>query len=150
MPARLTPTNPRSPRPSGEGWRWRLHASLAAVLLSSAPGLVAIGTAAETHPFTVRDLVAFDRLSDPRVSPDGRWVAFTVSAVDLDANRRRNDLWLVAVDGTNLRRLTTHEASDTSPRWSADGKSLWFLSTRSGSSQVWNCLLYTSPSPRDS
>ncbi len=141
MPARMTPTNPRSPRPSGEAWRWRLRASLAAVLLSSAPGLAAMATAAETHPFTVRDLVAFDRLSDPRVSPDGRWVAFTVSAVDLDANRRRNDLWLVAVDGTNLRRLTTHEASDTSPRWSADGKSLWFLSTRSGSSQVWKLSL---------
>jgi len=95
----------------------------------------------ESHPFGVRDLVAFDRISDPRVSPDGRWVAFSVSALDLGANRRRSDLWLVGVDGTGLRRLTSHEASDTSPRWMPDGKSLCFLSSRSGSSQVWSLAL---------
>jgi dipeptidyl aminopeptidase/acylaminoacyl peptidase len=93
--------------------------------------------AAESRPFTVRDLVAMDRISDPAVSPDGRRVAFTVSRVDLDANRRRTDLWLVGIDGTGLRQLTTHEAGDTAAAWSRDGKSVFFLSTRSGSSQVW-------------
>jgi dipeptidyl aminopeptidase/acylaminoacyl peptidase len=92
---------------------------------------------AESHPFTVRDLVAFDRISDPQVSPDGKRVVFTVSALDLPANKRRSDLYLVATDGSGLRRLTTHEAGDSSPRWSQDGASVYFLSTRSGSSQVW-------------
>lgn len=91
----------------------------------------------DTHPFDVRDLIAFDRISEPRVSPDGGRVVFTVSALDLDANKRRSDLWLVGVDGKGLKRLTRHEASDTSAVFAPDGKSVYFLSTRSGSSQVW-------------
>ncbi len=93
--------------------------------------------AGDSHPFTVHDLVAMDRLSDWQVSPDGRTVVFVVSSVDLEANRRRTDLWLVRTDGTGLRRLTTHPAGDFNPRWAPDGKTVYFLSTRSGSSQVW-------------
>ncbi|GBC84264.1 Dipeptidyl-peptidase 5 [bacterium HR11] len=93
--------------------------------------------AADGHPFTVHDLVAMDRLSDWQVSPDGRHVVFVVSSVDLENNRRRTDLWLVRTDGTGLRRLTTHPANDFNPRWSPDGRTVYFLSTRSGSSQVW-------------
>ena len=93
--------------------------------------------AAETHPFSVHDMLAMDRISDPRVSPDGKLVAFTVSVTDLEANKRRNDIYLAAVDGSWVRRLTAHDASDTQPRWSPDGKSVYFVSTRSGSSQVW-------------
>ncbi|HEY7409528.1 MAG TPA: S9 family peptidase [Vicinamibacteria bacterium] len=106
---------------------------LLALALLAAPPL----PAAEQHPFGVRDLVAMDRISEPAVSPDGRQVAFTVSALDLEANRRRTDLWLVGIDGTGLRRLTTHEASDSGAEWSPDGRSIFFVSTRSGSSQVW-------------
>ena len=73
----------------------------------------------------------------PVVSPDGTRVVFTLSALDLEANRRRTDLWIVGVDGTGLRRLTNHPATDTSPVWSADGKAVWFLSSRSGSMQIW-------------
>ena len=50
--------------------------------------------AADPHPFNVRDLVAMDRLSEPTVSPDGGRIALTISALDLDANRRRTDLWI--------------------------------------------------------
>ncbi len=93
--------------------------------------------AAETHPFSVHDMLAMDRVSDPRVSPDGMQVAFGVRATDLEANRSRPDLYLAATDGSGVRRLTTDEASDTQPRWSPDGRSLYFVSTRSGSAQVW-------------
>ena len=93
--------------------------------------------AAESHPFNVRDLVAFDRLSDAQLSSDGRLVVFCVSSVDLEANVRRSHLWLVDSDGAGLRQLTAHEASDSSPRWAPDGKTIWFLSSRSGSQQVW-------------
>ncbi len=99
--------------------------------------VAAVPPSAAQHPFTVHDLVAMDRLSEPAVSPDGRHVAFTVSALDLEGNRRRTDVWLVDADGTNLRRLTNHPASDLSPAWSADGRAVWFLSNRSGSMQVW-------------
>ncbi|MCU0241687.1 MAG: S9 family peptidase [Vicinamibacteria bacterium] len=96
-----------------------------------------LASSAAPHAMTIHDLVAMDRISEPAVSPDGQWVAFTLSQVDLGANRRRADLWLTRVDGSGLRRLTTHAASDTSAAWSPDGQSLYFLSTRSGASQVW-------------
>lgn len=89
------------------------------------------------HPFSVHDMLAMDRISDPQVSPDGKWIVFNLRKTDLEANRGRTDLWLVGVDGEGLRRLTSHPASDFNPRWSRTGKHLWFLSTRSGLSQVW-------------
>ena len=95
----------------------------------------------QTHPFGVRDLLAMDRISDPQVSPDGRWVVFVVRRTDLDANRGRNDLWLVSMDGTDLRQLTSQPLSDTNPRWGPDSRTIWFLSDRSGSSQVWRIAL---------
>jgi dipeptidyl aminopeptidase/acylaminoacyl peptidase len=93
--------------------------------------------AAEPHQFTVHDLLAMERISDPEPSPQGDKVAFELRTTDLDANRGRFDLWLVNTDGTGLTRLTSDPAADNNPRWSPDGKSLYFLSTRSGSSQVW-------------
>ncbi len=92
---------------------------------------------AQQEPFDVHDLIAMDRVSDPRISPDGRRMAFVISSLDREADRRRTDLWLVGVDGQGLRRLTTNPASDFSPRWSPGGDQIYFLSTRSGSSQVW-------------
>lgn len=92
---------------------------------------------ADTHSFSVHDMLAMDRISDPRISPDGQWIVFVLRKTDLEANRGRTDLWLVGTDGRNLRRLTTHQASDFNPRWSFCGRRIWFLSTRSGSSQVW-------------
>jgi hypothetical protein len=59
----------------------------------------ALAALKDTHPFDVRDLVAFDRISEPKLSPDGRQVVFTVSALDLDANKRRSDLWLTNATG---------------------------------------------------
>ena len=91
----------------------------------------------QTHPFSIHDMLAMDRISDPQVSPDGRLIAFVVSQTDLEDNKRLTDLWLVDVDGTNLRRLTSNKAADSNPRWAPDGKSIWFVSGRSGSSQVW-------------
>ena len=110
-----------------------------AFLVSMVP--VAVAAARETHPFEVRDLVAFDRISEPRVSPDRSRVVFTVSSLDLDANKRRTDLWIAALDGSGLHRLTRNEASDTSALWAPDGTSIFFLSTRTGSSQVFRLPL---------
>lgn len=91
----------------------------------------------EPHPFHVHDLWEMDRISDPQVSPDGQWVAFGVSSLDMDANRRRSDLWMVSVEGGDPRPLTTDPAGEFNARWAPDGSGLYFLSTRSGSSQVW-------------
>ena len=94
-------------------------------------------SAEETHPFSIHDMLAMDRISDPQVSPDGNWIVFNLRTTDLEANRGRTDLWLIDTDGDNLLRLTSHPASDYNARWSPCGKYIWFLSTRSGSSQVW-------------
>ncbi|HUW20307.1 MAG TPA: S9 family peptidase [Sedimentisphaerales bacterium] len=93
--------------------------------------------AGQVHPFCVHDMLAMDRISDPHVSPDGRWIVMVVRKTDLEANRGRTDLWLVGADGTGLRRLTSHPEDDSNPRWAPDGKSIWFLSKRSGTRQVW-------------
>jgi dipeptidyl aminopeptidase/acylaminoacyl peptidase len=98
---------------------------------------VSFVVAAESHPFSVHDMLAMDRISDPQVSPDGRSVVFVVRATDLAANRGATDLWLVGTDGSGLRRMTSHSASEGNPRWAPDGKTIYFLSTRSGSSQIW-------------
>ncbi len=97
--------------------------------------------AAETHPFSVHDMLAMDRISDPRVSPDGTRVVFTVRVTELAANKGRTSLYLAAVDGSSVRRLTTSEANDSQGRWSPDGRWIYFVSTRSGSSQVWRLPL---------
>ena len=101
------------------------------------PLFVVAPALAAPHPLAVEDLVAFDRVGEPVASPDGRQVVFTLSTLDLDGNRRRTDLWSVGADGKGLRRLTSHEAADTSAAFSPDGKWIWFLSSRGGSSQVW-------------
>ncbi len=95
-------------------------------------------------PFTARDLNLLSRVADPQVSPDGRFVAYTLRETDLEANRGRTDIWLAEISSAgvaNARRLTQHPASDSSARWAADGSGLFFLSSRSGSSQVWHISL---------
>ncbi len=100
-------------------------------------GVPVAKAAGPTHPFSVHDMLAMDRLADPQVSPDGKRIVFVVSRTDLEHNRRRSDLWLMGADGAGLRPLTSHEAGDDSPRWTRDGSAVLFLSSRSGSSQVW-------------
>ncbi|MGD0525534.1 MAG: S9 family peptidase [Polyangiaceae bacterium] len=127
----------------------RLHPSLLAIpllCLFCSVDQPAATAPPDTHPFTVRDMLALDRISDPAASPDGRWIAFTRRKTDLDADRGRTDLWLVRTDGAGLRQLTSHPASDGSPQWLAttDGASttVAFLSNRDGATakgttQVW-------------
>ncbi|MEZ5487008.1 MAG: S9 family peptidase [Steroidobacteraceae bacterium] len=123
-------------------------ALLAATLLLAAPAPLpaadsATPAAAGKAPFTAEDLVQLRRISDPQVSPDGRWVAFTLRETDMEANRGRTDLWLLELSATSplARRLTQNPAADSTPRWAPDSRSLFFLSTRSGSSQVWRMPL---------
>ena len=90
-------------------------------------------TFAESHPFTAQDLVTMKRLGDPQVSPDGKTVVFVRRVTDLDEDRGRTDLWSIPPAGGDPIRLTRDPASDFNPRFSTDGKTLYFLSSRSGS-----------------
>lgn len=104
--------------------------------------LLASSAMADPRGFTVNDLVNLDRVADPQLSPDGRWVAFQLRETDFDANKGMQSLWLVAADGSaSPRRLTAQGQTSVSGRWSADGRSLYFMSSRGGSMQVWNLPL---------
>jgi dipeptidyl aminopeptidase/acylaminoacyl peptidase len=89
------------------------------------------------HPFTVDDMLSFDRIADACVSPDGKLATFTVSTPDVAANKSSKDVWIAATDGSFVRRLTSHPDADYGARFAADSKSVYFLSSRGGSTQVW-------------
>jgi dipeptidyl aminopeptidase/acylaminoacyl peptidase len=110
----------------------RRHLCLAAV--AAFPVLAA----AAPHGLTAADLVSLARASEPAISPDGRRLVFTLRETDLAADRGRTDLWLQELDGNAApRRLTSNEENDGSADWAADGSGVFFLSSRSGSAQVW-------------
>jgi len=111
--------------------------TLVLIAFGIAASLMGRAAASDTHPFSIHDMLAMQRISDPQVSPDGKRIVFVLRTTDLDANRGRTDLWIVNLDGSGLRRLTSHPDSDFNPCWSPDGGTVYFLSTRSGSSQVW-------------
>ena len=98
---------------------------LALACLASCMASAALPATNDTHPFGVRDLVAFDRLAEHRVSPDGRQIVFTVSSLDLEANKRRSDLWVVATDGAGLRPLLRSDDSESKGTWSQDGRTIY-------------------------
>jgi dipeptidyl aminopeptidase/acylaminoacyl peptidase len=80
---------------------------------------------------TLDDLARLRSVGDPQVSPDGKWVAYTVGTVDAEKDRRDTDLWMVNWDGDQQVRLTaTADTGESAPRWSPDGKYLSFLATR--------------------
>ncbi len=96
-----------------------------------------VGTAQATpRGLSAEDLVTLTRISSPQLAPDGKRVAFVLRSVDYAANRASTSLWMQDPDASQARRLTA-DGHAGSPRWSADGRSLYFLSARSGSSQVW-------------
>lgn len=89
-------------------------------------------------PMQVDDLFRFKRVADPQISPDGKWVAYQLSTVNLQANKTVTNLWLVSTEkGSTPKQLTACPKADRHPRWSPDSKSILFESNRTGSTQLW-------------
>ncbi len=98
--------------------------------------------AAGQRPMTADDVLALKQVTDAQISPDGKWVAYVVAAVDLAQNAVNSDVWLVAADcagppGCAPVRLTASPKADGQPRWSPDGKWIGFLSAREERPQIW-------------
>jgi len=92
---------------------------------------------AQKRAITFEDYIALKAVSDPQLSPDGKWVAYTVSTPSLQDNRNVSRVWVVEVATARTRQVTNGPGSDRQPRWSPDGKTLAFISTREGGAQVW-------------
>ena len=84
-------------------------------------------------PFTIQDLLQVKRVGDPQVSPDGKWVAYQVTAIDKAANRGRTQIYLVSANGGAPKQITNEAGSSAGPRWSPDGSQIAF--GRGG--QIW-------------
>jgi dipeptidyl aminopeptidase/acylaminoacyl peptidase len=88
------------------------------------------------HPFTFEDMMKLKRVGEPEVSPDGKWVIFSVVDVDLEANSKTPHIWIVPTAGGQEREIIADQDADR-PRWAPDGNRFAFLSTKEGGSQVW-------------
>ena len=93
--------------------------------------------AAQRRAITFEDFIALKNVSDPQLSPDGKWVAYSVSVPSLQDNRGISRVWVAELATGRSRQLTGGPGSDRQPRWSPDGKTLAFISTREGGAQVW-------------
>jgi dipeptidyl aminopeptidase/acylaminoacyl peptidase len=101
---------------------------------------VALWAQPSRHPFNLDDLARTREVRDPQCSPDGRWVAYTVSTVDVKEDKTNSHVWMISLDGKDDRQVTSSQDSESSPRWSPDGKYVSFTSSRPGpakGNQVW-------------
>ena len=94
------------------------------------------------RPLKPADIYRLPAVSDPQISPDGKWVAYTRSTIDSIKDKRSSAVWMINIDGSQELRLTTSPEGESRPRWSPDGKYFSFLSSRPGEpavkgSQVW-------------
>src|SRR5262245_14489069 len=92
------------------------------------------------RPLKLDDVARLREARDPQISPDGQWVTYVVSTIDVKEDKADSHVWVVSFDGKSERQMTRGPESESSPRWSPDGKYLSFTSSRPGAAkgnQVW-------------
>ena len=89
------------------------------------------------RPMTFEDMMQMKRLGDTAVSPDGKWLAYSVTTVDLAKNTKTPELWLQKIEGGEPFKLAVGQAGDSGVQFAPDSKHILFLSSREGGGQVW-------------
>jgi len=107
------------------------------IVLSLSASLFPLPAFAQQRAIRFEDYIALKSVSDPQLSPDGKWVAYTVATPSLEDNRSVSRVWVAEVATGKSRQQTGGPGSDRQPRWSPDGKTLAFISTRDSGAQVW-------------
>jgi dipeptidyl aminopeptidase/acylaminoacyl peptidase len=101
---------------------------------------VSLGAVADDRLLTIDDLLALKSVSDPQISSDGAWIAYTVESIDVEADTASKQIFMALIDGSDVVQLTSDDYSASSPRWSPDGRYLAFLAARGdedATTQVW-------------
>jgi dipeptidyl aminopeptidase/acylaminoacyl peptidase len=89
------------------------------------------------RPMTFEDMMHMKRLGETAVSPDGKWLVYSVTTVNLEQNAKTTELWLQAIVGGEPQKLAVAKPGDSGPQFSPDGHSVLFLSGRDGGQQIW-------------
>jgi dipeptidyl aminopeptidase/acylaminoacyl peptidase len=105
---------------------------VAVVLVCCLPAAFAAEPAVARRPLVPDDFYRLESVSEPRVAPDGQWVAYVVTVNDREADEQRSAVWMVSWDGSQRVQLTNPAAGTRAPRWSPDGRYLAFLATPAG------------------
>src|SRR5271157_5358553 len=92
---------------------------------------------AQKRPFSASAMMDLQRLGDPQISPDGKWVAFTAQSVDVAANRKPQQIWIVPLGGGTPRQITHDGQANQRARLSPDSRRIAYISDRGGSAQIW-------------
>jgi dipeptidyl aminopeptidase/acylaminoacyl peptidase len=106
------------------------------VLAGSGPAMAQAGSGAK-RPMTFEDMMQMKRLGETAVSPDGKWLAYGVTTVNLDQNTKTAELWLQQILGGEPMKIAAAQPGDGGPEFAPDGKRILFTSSRDGSQQVW-------------
>jgi len=99
-----------------------------------------LAASAQKRPFDANAMMELKRISDPQLSPDGKWMTFTVQTVDMAANKKPTQIWIVSgPDGSGAapRQITHDGESNQRARWAPDSRRIAYISDRGGSSQIW-------------
>ena len=102
------------------------------ILVSAGPTL----RAQDKEILQPMDVFRLEYAADPQISPDGKYVVYVRTSMDIKKDKRRTSLWIINVDGGDHHALTKGEDNERMPRWSPDGKSIVFTSERNGSADL--------------